>query len=286
MDIEKLLLRLPMISQAEDVVNFSDISLNSELRTIEKLSQSAVKYSKYHKIILMVDVGDLREGILPENVLNISKNIIKLPNIELYGLGVNLNCYGGVIPSTENLGIIVSLAKEVREKCSIELPILSGGNTGSLHLLESNKIPEGINHLRLGESIVRGFETSFGKKIPNTYQDIFTFEAEVIEIQNKPSMPKGEIGLDSFGKKPIFTDKGNMLRAIIACGKQDIKIDGLSPKMEGIQIVGGSSDHTILDITNSKYSIEVGDVLEFDMDYGAILMASTSEYVFKNILHG
>lgn len=281
--VKKLLLRLPMPSQAEDVVNFADISLNSEVETIDALSHAAQKFDKQHKVILMVDLGDLREGILPHEVTDVVEEILNMSNIELAGIGVNLNCYGGVIPTGHNLSELVSIAHKIEKEYSISIPIISGGNSGSIHLIQANTMPKEINHLRIGEAILRGFETSFGKHIPNTFTDVFTFTAEVIEIREKSSVPIGTLGLDSFGNKPVFVDKGQIWRAIIACGKQDIKVDGLLKKDPNISILGGSSDHTILDVTKTSADIRVGDIIEFELDYGAILMACTSEYVNKTI---
>lgn len=279
--LPKILLRLPMLSQVNDVVKYSDISLNSEYDTIVALSNAANNMDLVHKIILMVDVGDLREGILPEECLNLVEKILSLKGIELYGLGTNLNCYGGVIPSSENLNILVTLKNKIKEKFNLEIKLLSGGNSGSLHLLESNQIPSEINNLRLGESILRGMETSYGKYIDNTFDDIFTFSAEIVELKEKPSVPAGELGLDSFGNKPNFTDRGIIKRAIVACGKQDVNIDGLRPLDDFIEILGASSDHMILDVTKSEVNYKVGDIVTFSLEYGALLSAFTSEYVLK-----
>ena len=279
--LPKILLRLPMLSQVNDVVTYSDISLNSEYVTIAALSCAAESMNKKHKIILMIEVGDLREGILPEDCLDLVEKILPLKGIELFGLGTNLNCYGGVIPSHENLSILVDLKNKIKEKFNFEVEMLSGGNSGSLHLLESEEMPREINNLRLGESILRGMETSYGKYLDNAFDDVFILNAEIIELKEKPSVPTGELGSDSFGNKPQFTDRGVIKRAIAACGKQDVNIGGLHPLDNLIEILGGSSDHMILDVSKSKVDYKVGDIVKFSLDYGALLSAFTSEYVLK-----
>lgn len=274
-------LRLPMLSQVDEVVQYADWSLNSQVNVIKELSREAEKIEKIHKIILMVDLGDLREGVRPERVLGVVEEIKDLPGIQLAGLGTNLTCYGGVIPTEDNLGTLVRLAKEIEEKYALELEIISGGNSSSLHLMLEGKIPEGINHLRLGESILLGRETVGRQPIKGAYLDAFTIYGEVIEIEQKPSIPQGILGQDAFGKIPIFNDIGEHWRAILAIGRQDIVVEGLTPVDKEIKIIGASSDHLIIDITALKDIISLGDEVAFLLDYGALLAAMTSPYVHK-----
>jgi predicted amino acid racemase len=278
---KKLLLRIPMGSHAAEVLRYADISLNSEYETIAMLSKAAKRVNKVHSIILMIDLGDLREGVLETDVLNIVEKILKLSNIVLSGIGTNLTCYGGVIPDKTNLGKLVSLKETIKDKFNIDLPIVSGGNSSSLYAVIDNSIPEGINQLRIGEGIVLGRETAYGKDIPNCFKDSFILKGEIIEIKDKPSVPIGNIGMDAFGETPHFTDKGIIKRAIIALGRQDIAPEGLKPIDEGIDVLGASSDHLILDITKSNKKYEVGDVVDFTIDYGCLLRAMTSPYIKK-----
>lgn len=283
-DIPKILLRLPMLSEISEVVRYADCSLNSEYGTIYALSQESVRQDKIHKVILMIDLGDLREGIWYENALTVVEDILKLRGIELYGIGTNLTCYGGVIPSFKNLSILSAMAEDIRNKHGIELPIVSGGNSSSLYLIFNGIIPKGINNLRIGEAILLGRETAFGKKITNLYDDAFTISSEIIEIKEKPSIPIGEIGKDAFGNTPKFTDWGVRRRAIVAIGRQDIDWQGMSPIDEGVIIVGASSDHLIIDITKSQKTYKLGDELNFKMSYSCLLQSMTSGYV-KKIIH-
>lgn len=278
---KKMLLRIPMGSHAGEVVKYSDISLNSELETIKRLSKAAKSIGKMHSVILMVDVGDLREGFLEKDVMEAVKEIIKMENIELVGLGTNLTCYGGVIPDENNLGKLIELKNRIKSQYDLELPILSGGNSSSLYMVMNGNMPKGINQLRIGEAIVLGRETAYGENIPNCFKDSFSLKGEIIEIKSKPSMPQGNIGMDAFGEKPKFVDKGMMKRAIVAIGKQDIKVDGVYPEDEAIEVLGGSSDHLILDITKSEKQYALGDIISFNMDYGCLLMVMTSPYVKK-----
>lgn len=283
LNVPKLLLRLPMISQAHEVVRYADLSLNSELSTIKKLADEAAKIEKIHEIILMIDLGDLREGVWTGKIMSTVKEILKLNGVKLIGIGTNLTCYGGVIPNKNNLGRLVEIAEEICNEFDIELQIISGGNSSSLYLVEKNEIPEKINNLRLGESIALGRETAYGNTIDNTYQDAFNLVAEIIELKEKPSVPIGEIGMDAFGNKPTFKDRGNRKRAILAVGRQDVNPDNLIPMDERIEIIGASSDHLIIDVTDSEEKYEVGDEISFNLEYGALLQLTTSQYVHKKI---
>ncbi len=277
----RMLLRIPMRSYAEEVVQYSDISLNSELDTIKILSMAAKKNNKFHSIILMVDLGDLREGVLEKDALQVVREVMLLPYIKLYGIGTNLTCYGGVIPDSKNLGRLIALKKDIYESYNLDIPIVSGGNSSSLYAVMDDSIPEGINQLRIGEAIILGRETAFGNPIPNCFMDGFILKGEIIEIKEKPSVPIGRIGRDAFGQIPKFHDKGIIKRAIIALGRQDIVPEGLEPTDKKNTVLGASSDHLIIDISNCSRLYKVGDIMDFYMDYGCLLRAMTSPYVRK-----
>lgn len=281
---DKILLRLPMQSEASKVVSLCDISLNSELETMRALNLAAEKLNKKHRIILMIDLGDLREGILKEQVDETISEILKLENIQLEGIGVNLTCYGGVIPGIDNLGELVSIGNHIEAAFGIKLKVISGGNSSSLFLLENGQMPAKINNLRIGEAIVLGRETAYGEIISGAHEDAFILEAEIIELKVKDSVPTGTIGMDAFGNKPTFEDKGKMLRAIAAVGRQDINPDGLTPLDSRIEIIGASSDHMIMDFTATENEYKVGDILKFKLDYGAMLKACTSAYIHKSMV--
>jgi predicted amino acid racemase len=283
LNVRKIFLRLPMMSEIEEVVKYADISLNSELITIEKLSEKALEMGKVHGIVLMVDLGDLREGVWPDKAMDTAEEIIKLKGVKLTGIGTNLTCYGGVIPKQGNLGQLVDIAKSIEDRFNIELEIISGGNSSSVYMLQNGEIPKGINNLRLGESIILGTEAAYGNIVQDTHQDVFTLAAQIIELKEKPSVPIGEIGVDAFGNKPVFEDRGIRKRAILAIGKQDMYPEKLMPLDEKIIILGASSDHLIVDVTDSEKEYKVGDEIKFNLKYPALLQLFTSEYVYKEI---
>ncbi len=280
-DTPKVLLRLPSPRQAEAVVHIAACSLNSEWTTLQALSQAAVAAQRQHRVLLMVDVGDLREGLWPDQVIPFVKRAIGLPGLQIAGLGTNLTCYGGVIPSPKNLGILVDLARELERQGLVQCEIVSGGNSSSLQLLQEGKIPRGINNLRLGESLILGRETVSRHPIAGLHTDAVVLQAEVVEVKQKPSVPVGHIGQDAFGNKPVFVDRGLQRRAIVAIGKQDVDPGGLAPLDPGITVLGASSDHLLLDVGAYPGKVKVGQVFSFGLNYAALLAASTSAYVHK-----
>jgi len=281
-----MMLRIPPLSRIDEIVTTVDISLNSEFSVIESLSEASVKKGKVHKIILMVDLGDLREGIWPSDLMDITREVIDLKGVKIAGIGTNLTCFGGVLPSRKNMNELVGYADKIEETFGLNLEIISGGNSSSLPLLMEGGMPRQVNHLRLGESIVLGRETVNGTLWPGCFHDAFQLAAEVIELKKKPSVPIGETGMDAFGETPVFSDKGDILRAILSVGREDVVIDNLDPVDEGISVLGASSDHLLLDVTESSEELKLGDKIKFNLNYGALLASMTSKYVKKVPLTG
>lgn len=283
----RLLLRIGMQSEAETIVACSEISMQSELETIKKLNDAAEKTGLVHKVILMIDMGDLREGIFNterEKILRTAEFIHSAENLEFYGIGVNLTCYGGILPDENNLGGLVAITEWLRKELHEEIPLISGGNSSTMGLLMERNVPAGINHLRLGESFVLGNDTATGKPVMGLNTDCFVLEAEIVELQIKPSKPIGRSGPNAFGEYLEYPDRGMMKRAILAIGRQDVSVDGLSPTDPDVEIIGASSDHLIVNLTNCKRDLRVGDTLTFIPDYGALLHLFTSKYVDRNYI--
>ncbi len=277
---EFLLLRTPIPSQAESVVKYADMSLNSELSVIRKLSKFAKQQNTIHKIILMVELGDLREGIIPSDLDSIIKQTLLLEGIKLHGIGTNLACFGGIAPDNKKMEYFSSVAEEIEKKFGLTLSLISGGNSANYNWFVSTQNADKINNLRLGESIFLGCETLIRKPIPGLFTDAFTLVAEVIESNTKPSLPYGTVAQDAFGNVPEFQDRGKIKRAILGIGLQDVLVSGLIPRID-VEILGASSDHIIIDTKN--INLKVGNELEFDLNYGALLSVMTSPYVTKKI---
>jgi ornithine racemase len=277
-----LLLRTPAMSEVKLVVEFADISMNTELEVIRALSAEAVRRNKIHPIILMIEMGDIREGILCENVPSFIREVLKLPGVKIDGIGTNFACFGGVVPTEQKMRKFSNFVSEMQELFSLKFPIVSGGNSANYNWLVSTKDTGVINNIRIGESILLGRETVSGKLIPGLYPDAFCFIAEVIESKLKPSVPIGLRSRNAFGETLSFKDCGLMRRALLGVGRQDVLVSGLTPLLP-VEIIGSSSDHIIL---NTKdILLKPGDEVKFSLDYGALLSVMTSPYIYKKFLH-
>ena len=281
-DAAYTLLRLPPMSAIDEVVEHTTCSLNSELAVIQAISATASRQQKVHEVILMVELGDLREGIMPENLPAIVAEVIKLPSIRLVGLGANLACYAGVVPSRENMNQLIAQADQLQRQFGIRLSILSAINSSGLELIASGRMPQRINHARIGEAILLGRETTHRRPWADTYQDAFQLHAELLELKRKPSRPHGELAEDAFGHQPTFVDNGEGLRALLNVGHEDVDIEGITPLDSRLKILGGSSGYLVLDVSAAEGKLRVGDELVFSLNYSALLAVMTSEYVKKN----
>jgi predicted amino acid racemase/arginase family enzyme len=286
-DCPILLLRSPPLSRIEEVIATVDVSLNSELAIIEELSRVAGRMSKIHDIVLMVDLGDLREGIWPDDLTPLVEMVLALPNVRIAGLGTNLTCFGAILPTEENLGALLAHARALERSFGLKLRIVSGGNSSSLPLLLAGRMPAGITQLRIGEAILQGGRDTFlDRPWAALDRDAFRLTGELLEVKVKPSVPIGVMGLDAFGQKPVFEDKGDRLRGIVNLGREDVVAEGLTPTDPGIAVLGASSDHLVLDLTGARSMPEVGSLISFTMNYAALLAAMTSEYVEKEPILG
>jgi len=269
-------------SQAELIIENVDISLNTEISTLEKLNYYASLQNKIHQIILMVEMGDLREGIMPDDIFLFIKKVLCLPHLKIIGLGCNLACYGGIKPNESKMQQLSALVNAIEKKFSLNLSLISGGNSANYKWYKSTQQVGRINNLRIGESILLGCETINSQTIPKLHTNAFKLIAEVVESKVKPSLPFGEIGRDAFGNIPVFKDSGIHQRVIIALGKQDTSISGLSPDRD-LKILGSSSDHTVIDSKNSNLKVGVG--VKFSVNYGSLLAVMTSPSIRKQFIN-
>ena len=276
-----MLIRIPMLSELPDVVELCDISLQSDIIVLRALNEEAKKQGKVHEVILMMDLGDLREGFWnEEDALDAALEIEhELKNLRLAGVGVNLSCYGSVLPTKRNMQGLVSLASDIEREIGRKLDYISGGASTSAYMAMNGTMPYRINLLRLGDIGLRGETDNFAPDFLET--GVMTIKAEVIECRDKPSFPVGELGVNAFGEVGHYEDRGIRRRALVAMGRVDYgNCFDLIPRMEGIEVIGASSDHTILDVEAVKDKVHVGDVLEFGIKaYGPMAYLTSSDGV-------
>jgi predicted amino acid racemase len=261
-------------------VRLFDLSLASELETCAALDAAAAAPGRRHQVMVMVDLGDLREGILPADLPAFVDAVERFDHVDLAGIGVNLTCYGAIMPDETNMSELVELARQTEQRVGRRL-LVGGGNSGSIAMIASRKMPAGVTTLRVGETILHGVDTLTREPILGLHTDAFELSAPVIECKVKPSLPRGDIAQDAYGNRPTFEDRGDRRRAILALGRQDVMPEWVTPLDAGVEILGASSDHLIVDVEEMVGPPRLGDVLRFRPNYAATLQLFTSPYVHK-----
>lgn len=273
-----VLIRSPMLSQVDRVVAYADMSFNTERVVLGALARAASRAGVTHDVVLMVELGDLREGIMPADLEGIVRDVLAMPGLVLRGIGANLACRSGVAPGARNMAELTRLVQEIETTFGITLDVVSGGSSANLNWV-TNRVERGrVNELRLGESILLGREPLHREVIPGLHTDVFTLVAEVIESKRKPSQPWGELAEAAFGTAPLVLDRGFIRQSILALGRQDVEPSGLSAPV-GIAMLGMSSDHLVVDTGAS--ALPVGAEVSFQLDYAALLSAMTSPFIAK-----
>ena len=283
-EITTMLIRIPMLSEADRVVQCCDISLNSEESVLRRLNEAAREHDKVHSVVLMQDVGDRREGVYGrERLIQFALLVEKeLKNLYLMGIGASFACVSGVLPDWDNLSDLAESAAQIEKLIGRKLEVVSGGSSISLTMVATGApIPSGINHLRIGGAIANpiGMRVNRGVVIDGMREDAFKLTAEIVEVGEKPSPPGGS-RKNWSGNIIEFEDKGVRKRAIAAVGSQDIgDCSQLIPRDPGVEVIAGSSDHTVLDVTESEREWKPGDTVSFSMFYMPLLQCFSTSHV-------
>ncbi len=285
--IETIYIKPPSPSIIKSLVKYADISFNTEYEIIKMLSREAQTQAKTHKVILMIELGDLREGILSESLEEIYSKILKLENIEVIGIGCNLNCLHGVMPSIEKLNILCLHKDKLERKFKKEIKYISGGTTVTLPLLLSEQFfPAKVNHFRIGEALFFGADLFNDKTIKGMFPFTFELEAQVIEVSEKPSEPFGEVRANPQGIK--YSKKNNcsqtIRRAILDIGVLDVQPQYLIPNNPKVKVIGASSDMLVVDISESRHKYPIGSTMKFQLKYMGALGLLNSKYIDKEVL--
>jgi len=276
-----LMLRLPALSEVDDVIALSQYSLNSEPLVLRALSEAAVRQDRTHGVVVIIESGDRREGVMPEDAADVCRLVLDLPGLELAGVAASLNCLCGVMPTVENQRAFADLVESLERQLGLRFGIVSGGHTNNLQFAMRNEIPERVTQLRVGEGIIFGTDLVSGIQLPSPHRDTFKVYAEVIELKDKPSAPDGPIGPDAFMRTHEWPDLGVRRRAILAMGEIDLDVSFLKPAHPGVTMVGASSDHTVVDVTDADPPLALGDEVEFDAEYTAIAVGWSSTCTTK-----
>ncbi len=272
------LIRSPMLSQVSRVVRDADTSLNTEAVVLAALSAAAVDQGTTHDVVLMVELGDLREGVAVEDVVDLAQAMSALPGLCLTGLGTNLACRSGVVPDQSKMDDLSRLVEQVEDRVGRPMTIVTGGNSANLDWALATDDVGRIDELRLGEAILLGTEPLHRRALDGLRTDAFTLFAEVIEVKSKPGKSWGDTAQSAFGHVDQPGRPGLVRQAILALGRQDVDPDGLTLAL-GMAVLGASSDHLVVDV--GDHDVTVGQELAFQLDYSALVRAMTSPFVGK-----
>jgi predicted amino acid racemase len=288
-EVQTVYIKPPAKRIIPQIIRFADVSMNTEFYTLQQLSEEAVRQNKQHNVIIMVETGDLREGVMGDNLVKFYAKVFELPNIEIIGLGTNLNCLHGVMPSQDKL-IQLSLYKQIIElKFNRKIPWISGGTSVTVPLLFNNQIPQGINHFRVGEMLFFGLNLFTNETVPGMRDDVFELFTQIIEITEKPMVPIGELAANPQGEVHEIDQElygRTSYRAILDVGLLDIDPKYLVPTdgSQGYEVVGASSDMLVLDLGENPGKLKVGDMLSFKLRYMGALSLLNSNYIEKRVV--
>ncbi|OCK44000.1 hypothetical protein BA195_04720 [Tenacibaculum soleae] len=273
----------------DDVVEYADISLNTSLSTIKKLNEAAKKKQKTHKVIVMVELGELREGVKRDDILGFYEQVFKLSNIEVIGIGSNLGCMYGVEPTYDKL-LQLSLYKElISAKFDKELKYVSGGTSITLPLIENKMIPKEINHFRIGEAAFFGISPLENKQFQNLFTETFEFYANIIELEEKKIVPDGIISEANIGHTTDYDQKKlkeTSYKAILDFGLLDVNKEDVETDDSDISFVGITSDMLVIDVGTNKDTLgnikyKVGDKVKFKLNYMGVARLLSSKFIDK-----
>ena len=286
-DIETMCIRPPALRAIPDIIRYVDISFNTEYATLEKLSAEASRQGKVHKVIIMIELGELREGVLRDDVLPIYEKTLTLPHIKIVGVGTNLSCLSGILPDYDKLNQLCLYRDLLHAKFGQDIPYVSGGTSVTIPLLTDKVVPAGINHFRIGETLFFGNDLYHDSLLPDMEHDVLKLHAEIIELEEKPLIPEGRLGTNLEGDTPEFdrNDRGKTsVRAILDIGLLDVEHTHIFPDDNAISCCGACSDMLVVDLGENLGQYKTGDTIAFSMDYMGAVRLMNSRYIRKRII--
>ncbi len=281
---DKWYLRIPTITELDDIVSNFDVSLNSEVATLKKINEIAKKMNKVHKVIIMIELGDLREGVLPGKLTAFYEEVFGLKHIDVLGIGSNFGCLNGSIPTIDQYMQLVLYRELLELKFNRPLPVISAGTSASIPQLLTGELPKGINHFRVGESIFLGTDLINGGHIKGLREDVFILRSEIAEVKEKSWTPLMEPGsnISPFEQPNLDIQPGQRgRRAVLTVGQLDVDVNGLTPTSDEFSIAGASSDMTVINIDDNSSPIKIGDFIDFKLNYSALVNLMHSRYITK-----
>ncbi len=288
-EVEKWYLRLPHLSVVDDIVTLADISLNSEIEVIRALGEAAGRHGRIHNIIIMIELGDLREGILPGSLVNFYQQVFDMPSIRVLGIGAQIGCMAGSVPSVDQVAQLILYRELLELKFQRKLPVISAGSSIFLPLVLQGRLPKALNHFRIGEAVFLGTDLITGGRLEGLRDDVVILEGEIAEIKEKNLVPMCEVGASTpfhglTGATPEGHSPGKRgYRALVTIGEIDTDVHGLTPLNPSFQIAGATSDIIVVNIGENTEHIRLGDTIKFRCSYSAFVRLMNDSYITKRV---
>ena len=282
--IRTVFIKPPAKRNAAKIVKYADVSFNTEYETIKALSEEAIKQQRLHKVVIMIELGELREGVMRGQFIEFYSNVFQLPGIEVIGIGTNLTCMYGVLPNHDKLIQLCLYKQLVEARFDKIIPYISGGASVTIPLIDKGLLPKSVNHFRVGETLFLGTDVYNSKPFEQMHNDAFKLYAEIIELNEKPIIPTGELGQNLAGHTHSFDENllgTSSLRAIVDVGLLDVEEGHIKPVAKNMHIAGASSDMIVIDLGSNPRNLKVGDLIEFSLDYMGLLRLMNSDYIEK-----
>ncbi|RJQ43904.1 MAG: hypothetical protein C4534_07260 [Gaiellales bacterium] len=224
------------------------------------------------RFILLVETGDGREGVLPEQAEAEISRLGALPGAVAAGLATNTACARGVLAPGEPLERFRKTAGLTAPPAvaGAPRPVISAGGSGLLGLLQGGRqagwleeVFGWLTDLRSGEALLLGNIPAGGggvAPLPGAHRDAFVLEAPALEV----------------------SDKGGRRQVLAGLGIQDIGAGKVTPVTPGLAAGTVTSDYLALDGSELMGALPaVGEILGFIPSYYALLAAMTSPFVEK-----
>ena len=245
-------IRSPMLSQVDRVVAHADVSCNTELDVLARPRRPPRRSGRRATAcVLMVELGDLREGILPADLARRRRAQVLAParTSTLRGIGTNLACQSGVAPDAANMAELSALADvgrgDVRRRARPSCPAATRPtSTGRSAAADIGR----VNDLRLGESILLGREPLHRR--PDRRAAHRRVHARRrghrVEDQAVAAVGRRSARRRSASRRPADRP-GRPAGGSSSPSATRTSIPPASPRRRASTILGASSDHLVLD---------------------------------------
>ena len=233
-----------------DIVH-ADVVYQTGIRSIRRLAEAAKVQGVCPEVMLVVEMGDGRDGIEPDMLLPVAHEVLCQPFLRLRGLATNFACVSTEPPTKEALERLVQYKYQLEKMLGQPVSELSVGGSDVLELAATEPLPKEITEIRCGTAVHLGIYPLSGKAVPGASQRAFSLQGQVLECSWK---------------------KGRR-QAILDFGALHTSPDRLYPDIPGMTLLGVSSGYSLYDVTDCPESVEEGMFCTFGLHFASLARA-------------